>query len=102
MGADRTLVDAAFTEAKTRHGGDVIDQSNLYQSTKDISKGYLDLTANVMAGYKAKKLVERTALEAQLAKLSPKNIKGIAKATTKTKAIKAKIKKGALNELKSK
>jgi hypothetical protein len=70
MGADRTLVDAAFTEAKTRYGGDVIDKSNLYQSTKDISKGYLDLTTNIMAGYKAKKLVKRTALEGQLAKFT--------------------------------
>ena len=70
MAADSTLVKAAFTEAKTRYGGDVIDQSNLYQSTKDISKGYKDLVGNVMAGYKAKKLVQRTGLEGQLAKFT--------------------------------
>jgi len=40
MAADPTLVRAAFTEASTRYGGDVLDQSKLYQSTKDISVGY--------------------------------------------------------------
>ena len=40
MAADPTLVRAAFTEASTRYGGDVLDQSKLYQSTKDISARY--------------------------------------------------------------
>jgi len=70
MAADRTLVDAAFAEAKSRYSGDVVDMSSLYQSNKDISKGYKDLVGNVMAGYKARKLKERTALEGQLAKFT--------------------------------
>ena len=40
MAADPTLIRAAFTEASTRYGGDVLDQSKLYQSTKDISAKY--------------------------------------------------------------
>jgi hypothetical protein len=78
MAADSTLVKAAFTEAKTRYGGDVIDRSNSYQSTKDISKGYKDLVVNVMAGYKAKKLVQRTGLEGQLAKFTAIAEEGLA------------------------
>jgi hypothetical protein len=71
MGADRTLVNAAFREARSRAGasGDipgVIDRSSQYQSSIDISRQSLGLISNAMTNLKVKVEKNRIGMEKQL------------------------------------
>jgi hypothetical protein len=66
MAADPTLVRAAFTEASTRYGGDVLDQSKLYQSTKDISAGYGLVISEALNVYNNRKKEKNALIDAQL------------------------------------
>jgi hypothetical protein len=79
MAADRTLVDAAFREAKSRGGasGDipgVIDRSSQYQSSIDISRQSLGLITGAMKGLNDKMEKQRLGAESQL-----KNFNNISK-----------------------
>ena len=64
--ADPTLVKAAFSEATSRAGADVLNMKPLYDATTAISQGYLKQITNIMKGYKEEKEKERIALEKQL------------------------------------
>jgi hypothetical protein len=66
MAADPTLVRAAFTEASTRYGGDVLDQSKLYQSTKDISAGYGLVISEALNVYNNRKKEKNALIDTQL------------------------------------
>jgi len=83
MAADRTLVDAAFREAKSRGGasGDipgVIDRSSQYQSSIDISRQSLGLITGAMKGLNDKMEKQRLGAESQL-----KNFNNISKNNVK-------------------
>ena len=54
MGADSTLVTAAFKEAESRYGGDVIDRSAEYTSTVDTTRQSLRIITGVMDELKKK------------------------------------------------
>ena len=66
MAADPTLVRAAFTEASTRYGGDVLDQSKLYQSTKDISARYGLVISEALNVYNNRKKEKNALIDTQL------------------------------------
>ena len=66
MGADRTLVDAAFAEARSRAAAQVPDLTNLYKSSIAISRGYKDLIIGAMDEYKRKKEEHKVALDNQM------------------------------------
>ena len=66
MAADQTLVRAAFTEASTRYGGDVLDQSRLYESTKNISAQYGKVISGALKIYNDRKEKKRIGVDAQL------------------------------------
>ena len=66
MGADRTLVQAALAESTTRYGGDVLDQSNLYKSTIDISAGYSKVISDILEVYGGERKEKRKKLDSQL------------------------------------
>jgi len=79
MGADQTLVNAAFREARSRGGasGDipgVIDRSSEYQSSIDINRQYLGLITGAMKGLNDKMEKQRLGAESQL-----KNFNNISK-----------------------
>ncbi len=66
MAADPTLIRAAFTEASTRYGGDVLDQSKLYQSTKDISAKYGLVISDALNVYNNRKKEKNSLIDGQL------------------------------------
>ena len=66
MAADRTLVDAAFTEAKSRYATEVPNLTNLYKSTVDISRGYMNVVSGAMNLYKEKRKTRQKALDLQM------------------------------------
>ena len=91
MAADRTLVDAAFKEAKSRAGMTVPDQSALYQSTVDVTKQYGALITGAMQDLDDKKEKQKLGTEQQL-----KGFDAIAKNNLK-KLLKKKLKGFKLN-----
>lgn len=64
--ADAALVNASLIEAKTRAGTMVGDRKALYDSTTDISLGYMKQLGGIMKMYKDKKEKQRIALDKQL------------------------------------
>ena len=55
MASDRNLINAAFAESQSRYAGNVPNMSSVYQSTRDISKQYLDLVGGIMADIRAER-----------------------------------------------
>ena len=66
MGADTTLVNAAFREAESRGKAMTPDLSKLYQSTMDISKQSLGIVATAMLGLTVKEEKKKLGVEKQL------------------------------------
>ena len=66
MGADRTLVDAAFKVASTRASGDVLDMKPLYGASGSLSNNLFKVFNTSMQQFKAKKEVNRTGVRKQL------------------------------------
>ena len=55
MGADRTLVDAAFKEAATKYGGDVINMKPMYDSNVAGMSKVFNTISGAMGIYSGKK-----------------------------------------------
>ena len=66
MGADRTLVDAAFKEAATKYGGDVINMKPMYDSNVAGANKVFKTITGAMDVYAAKKEVGRAGVRKQL------------------------------------
>jgi len=67
MGADKTLVDAAFREAASRAGANVPDMKPLYDSTGNIGNKIFGAIDSAMDKYVAKKEVGRAGVRKQMA-----------------------------------
>ena len=66
MGADRTLVDAAFKEAATKYGGDVINMKPMYDSNVAGMNKVFNTINSAMGMYSAKKEVGRAGVRKQM------------------------------------
>jgi len=75
MGADATLVNAAFREAKSKAMSDVIDMSPLHQSTMAISNRNLLMLTNTLKEFKAEKEKARQAKSRRANKVAEKGDK---------------------------
>ena len=67
MGADRVLVDAAFKEAATKYGGDVINMKPMYDSNVAGMNKVFNTINSAMGIYSAKKEVGRAGVRKQMA-----------------------------------
>jgi len=67
MGADRTLVDAAFKEATSRTGGDVLNMKPMYDSNVSNMNKAFNTINSAMGIYSAKKEVGRAGVRKQMA-----------------------------------
>ena len=70
MAADTTLVNAAFKEASTRAGADVIDRSAQYTSNVNIGRQSLGIITGVMGEIKAEETANRAAVGKRLGALT--------------------------------
>tara|TARA_R110000737_G_scaffold320720_1_gene332408 strand:- start:475 stop:2250 length:1776 start_codon:yes stop_codon:yes gene_type:complete len=66
MASDGNLIKASFSESTSKSKSNVIDKSNLYQSSVDISKGYANVINNTMKIYNDKKHKQTLSKEKQL------------------------------------
>ena len=70
MGADNTLVNAAFKEGESRAGAQVIDRSKQYASTANIGKQALTTITGVMDELKKEEGVRTAGKKKQVSKLT--------------------------------
>ena len=66
MGADSVLVDAAFKEAATKYGGDVINMKPMYDSNVAGANKVFNTISGAMGVYSAKKEVGRAGVRKQM------------------------------------
>ena len=66
MGADKTLVDAAFKEAATKYSGDVINMKPMYDSNVSNMNKVLNTISGAMGLYSAKKEANRIGVRKQM------------------------------------
>tara|TARA_R110002110_G_scaffold25211_3_gene93751 strand:+ start:500 stop:2281 length:1782 start_codon:yes stop_codon:yes gene_type:complete len=77
MGADRVLVDAAFKEAATKYGGDVINMKPMYDSNVAGMNKVFNTINSAMGIYSAKKEVGRAGVRKQMAEFQAQANAGV-------------------------
>jgi len=66
MGADATLVNAAFRQAESKYAGDNLDMSGIYKTSMNISGGYQKMVGEVMTGFIQEKEANQAILDGQM------------------------------------